>query len=64
LASRILAVGRFAAELRDAPGELRGYVKAVVAVLRVDPAMAGLAFAVVEGGEEEYTASSRTAAGF
>ena len=48
MAYRVLAVSSFAAELRDAPGELRGYVSAVVAVLRVDPTMASVAFSVVE----------------
>jgi hypothetical protein len=64
LAFRVLAVGRFAAELRDAPGELRGYVSAVAAVLRVDPAMASLAFAVVAEGEDEYTAVFANGRGF
>jgi hypothetical protein len=56
LAFRVLAVSRFAAELRNAPGELRGHVSAVVAVLRVNPTMASLAFSVVAQGEDEYTA--------
>jgi hypothetical protein len=55
LASRVLAVTRFAAELREAPGELRGDISAVVAVLRVDPTMAGLAFLVAAESEDEYT---------
>jgi hypothetical protein len=60
----VLAVGRFAAELRDAPGELRGYVSAVVAVLRVDPAVASLAFAVVAEDQDEYTAVFANGRGF
>jgi hypothetical protein len=56
LASRVLAVARFAAGLGNAPGELRGYVSAVVAVLRVDPTMASVAFSVLAEGEGEYTA--------
>jgi hypothetical protein len=55
LAFRVLAVTRFAAELRDAPGELRGYISAVAAVLWVDPTMASLAFLVVAESEDEYT---------
>ena len=64
MAYRVLAVGRFAAELRNAPGELRGYVSAVVAVLRVNPTMASLAFAVVAGSEDEYTAVFANGRGF
>jgi hypothetical protein len=62
LAFRVLAVTRFAAELRDAPGELRGYISAVAAVLRVDPTMASLAFLVVAESEDE-TRSWSPAAG-
>ena len=64
LAFRVLAVRTFTAELRDAPGELRGYVSAVVAVLRVDPTMASLAFAVVAEGEHEDTAVFAGGRGF
>jgi hypothetical protein len=64
LAYRVLAVGRFAAELGNAPGELRGYVSAVVAVFRVNPTMASLAFAVVAGSEDEYTAVFANGRGF
>ena len=64
LAFRVLAVNRFAAELRDAPGELRGYVSAVVAVLRVDPTMASLAFLVVVEGQDEYTVVFANGRGF
>ena len=56
LAFRVLAVSRLAAELRNAPGELRGYVSAVVAVLRVNPTMASLAFSLVAQGEDVYNA--------
>jgi hypothetical protein len=64
LAFRILTVGRFAAELHDAPGELRGYVSAVVAVLRVDPTMASVAFSVLAEGSDEYTAVFVAGRGF
>ena len=64
MAFRVFAVSRFAAELRDAPGELRGYVSAVVAVLRVDPTMASLAFSVVAEEEDEYTAVFAHGRGF
>jgi hypothetical protein len=64
LAFRVLAVGPFAAQLRDAPGELRGYVSAVVAVLRVDPTTSSVAFPVVAQGEDEYTAIFAGGRGF
>jgi hypothetical protein len=64
LASRVFAVGRFATELRDAPGELRGYVSAVVAVLRVDPTVASVAFSVVEHADDERTALFANGRGF
>jgi hypothetical protein len=64
LAFRVLAVSGFATDLRNAPGELRGYVSAVVAVLRVDPTMASLAFSVVAEGEAEYTAVFANGRGF
>jgi hypothetical protein len=64
LAFRVLAVSSFAAELREAPGELRGYVSAVVAVLRVDPTVASLAFAAVAEGGDEYTAVFASGRGF
>lgn len=64
MAFRVLAVDRFAAQLRDAPGELRGYVSAVVAVLRVDPAMASLAFLVLAEGGNEYTVVFANGRGF
>ncbi|HZA82003.1 MAG TPA: hypothetical protein VFC13_11110 [Actinomycetes bacterium] len=64
MAYRVLAVSSFAAELRDAPGELRGYVSAVVAVLRVDPTMASVAFSVVEEGDDERTAIFANGRGF
>jgi hypothetical protein len=64
LAYRVLAVDRLANQLRDAPGELRGYVTAVVAVLRVDPTVASLAFSVVAEGGDEYTAVFAGGRGF
>jgi hypothetical protein len=64
LAFRVLAVDRFAVELRNAPGELRGYVSAVVAVLRVDPTIASLAFSVMAEGGDEYTAVFAGGRGF
>jgi hypothetical protein len=48
----------------DSPGELRGYVGAVVAVLRVDPTTSSLAFSVVAEGEDEYTAVFAGGRGF
>jgi hypothetical protein len=64
LAYRVLAVSRFATQLRNAPGELRGYVSAVVAVLRVDPTVASVAFTVVADGGDEYTAVFAGGRGF
>ena len=64
LAFRVLALARFAAQLHDAPGELRGYVSAVVAVLRVNPTMASMAFSVVVEGDDEYTAVFAGGRGF
>ena len=64
MAFRVLAVDRFAAELYDSPGELRGYVGAVVAVLRVDPTTSSLAFSVVAEGKDEYTAVFAGGRGF
>jgi hypothetical protein len=64
LAFRVLAVGRFAAEFRGAPGELRGYVSAVVAVLGVEPTMASVAFSVVAAAGDEYTAVFAGGRGF
>jgi hypothetical protein len=52
LAYRVIATARFADQLRNAPGELRGYVSAMSAVLRVEPTMASAAFSVVSHGEE------------
>jgi hypothetical protein len=52
LAYRDIATARFADQLRNAPGELRGYVSAVSAVLRVEPTVASAAFTVVSEGEE------------
>jgi hypothetical protein len=63
LTCRVVATTRFAVELRNAPGELRGYVSAVVAVLRVDPTIASLAFSVVRHAEDECTVISPAAAG-
>ena len=64
MAFRVLAVGRFASQFPDAPGELRGYVTAVVAVLRVDPTVSSLAFSVVAEGADEYTAVFAGGRGF
>jgi hypothetical protein len=55
LTYRVVATTRFAVELRNAPGELRGYASAVVAVLRVDPTIASLAFSVIRHAEDERT---------
>jgi hypothetical protein len=64
LTFRILAVELFAAELRNCPGELQGYVGAVVAMLRVDPTTSSLACSVVAEGEDEYTAVFAEGRGF
>jgi hypothetical protein len=63
LAFRVIATERFANQLRNAPGELAGYVSAVTAVLRVDPTVASAAFDVVRSGEE-YTAISARGRGY
>jgi hypothetical protein len=49
LTYRVLAGRRSALNSRIAPPELRGYVDGVVAVLRVDPAAASVAFFLVGG---------------
>jgi hypothetical protein len=64
LAFRVVATSRFAAELREAPGELRGYVSAVVAVLRVDPTLASVAYSIVGEAEDEHTAIFAGGRGF
>ena len=63
LACRVIATARFVDQLRNAPGELRGYVSAVAAVLRVEPTVASAAFTVVNDGEE-YTAVFAHGRGF
>ncbi|HEY2957275.1 MAG TPA: hypothetical protein VGM21_03560 [Actinomycetota bacterium] len=55
MAYRVVATSHFAEQARNAPGELLGYVSAVVAVLRVDPTLSTVAFATVRDGDE-YTA--------
>jgi hypothetical protein len=45
----VLAGRKVRAQLEDAPPELRGYVDGVVALLRVDPAAASVAFILVGG---------------
>ena len=64
MAYRVRALDRFAAELRNSPGELRGYVGAVVAVLRVDPIASSLSVSVVAEGDDEYTAVFADGRGF
>jgi hypothetical protein len=63
LAFEVIATDRFAKQLRNAPGELAGYVSAVTAVLRVDPTVASAAFDVVRS-DEEYTALFAHGRGF
>ena len=64
MAFDVIATGRFANQLRNAPGELTGYVSAVAAVLRVNPTVASAALDVVRSGEEEYTAIFAHGRGF
>ena len=64
MAYRVVATARFAGQLRNAPGELRGYVSAVVAVLRVDPTVASLAFTAVGQADDEHTAIFAQGRGF
>ena len=47
----MLAARKVREQLEDAPPELRGYVDGIVAVLRVDPAAASVAFVLVGGSE-------------
>jgi hypothetical protein len=47
----VLAARKVREQLEDAPPELRGYVDGIVAVLRVDPAAASVAFVLVGGSE-------------
>jgi|GEM_PF-2069352 len=63
LAFEVIATERFANQLRNAPGELAGYVSAVTAVLRIDPTVASAAFDVVRS-DEEYTAIFAHGRGF
>jgi hypothetical protein len=49
LTYRVLAGRKVRDQLEDAPPELRGYVDAVVAFLRVDPAAASVAIVLVGG---------------
>ena len=50
----MLAASRVRQQLEGAPPELRGYMDGVVALLRVDPAAASVAF-LIEGGREFKT---------
>jgi hypothetical protein len=49
LAYNVLVGRAVAQQLRDAPGQLQGYVAGIVAFLRVDPTAASVAFTVVSG---------------
>jgi hypothetical protein len=49
LTYRVLAARRVREQLEGAPPELRGYVDGIVAVLRVDPGAATVAFSLVGG---------------
>jgi uncharacterized protein (DUF1786 family) len=48
----VLTARRVREQLQGAPAELRGYVDGVVAVLRVDPVAASVAFELVD--ESDY----------
>lgn len=63
MAFEVIATERFATQLRNAPGELAGYVSAVIAILRVDPMVASAAFDVVRS-DDEYTAIFAHGRGF
>jgi hypothetical protein len=63
LAFEVIATDRFATQLRNAPGELAGYVSAVIAVLGIDPTVASAAFDVVRS-DDEYTAIFAHGRGF
>ena len=49
MAYNVLVGQAVAQRLRDAPGQLQGYVAGIVAFLRVDPSAASVAFTVVSG---------------
>jgi hypothetical protein len=51
LAYRVIARRIVRDQLRDAPPLLRGYVAGAIALLRVDPTSASLAFTIVDEGD-------------
>jgi len=54
LSYSVFATSYFTKQARNAPGELLGYVSAVVAVLRVNPTASTVAFTTSRDGED-YT---------